>query len=277
MNYAGLEAARTGSDILKRVGEGFDKADKSLSERFEDPNMRQLAATRVALEYAVIQTAIEKRMPSDVIAQALQNASPQHQATMIKEGRAALGRAYGVEPDVLVSALAGKVVDLQMPRGFGSTPEFDKMIDMARSSVTAIVQENYATRGRFETGKTSYVALQSDGKTGGVRGELAGRLAFIESAIDSSVTKGGMTQNSADMLKARIEVQVFQPRPPESMNFSKGFKGYFEADGARIRGDVMKDVRRVTQSKLVQRMGEKAQEIGKPIAPVPVKEFHSER
>ncbi len=273
MSYAALEPAKVGADILKRVGEGFDRADRSLSERFTDPNMRKLAAARVSLEYAVIQTAMEKRMPTEVIAQALHNASPQHQAMMIKEGRMAVGRAYGVEPDVLVSALAGKVVDLQMPRGFGSTPEFDKMIDTARNTVTAIVQENYATRGRFDAGKTNYVALQSDGKTGGVRVELAGRLAFIESSIDSAVTKGGMTQNSADMLKARIEAQVFQPRPPQSITFSKGFKEYFESDGARIRGDVMKDVRSITQSKLVQQIGEKVQAIGKPIAPGLVKEF----
>lgn len=266
-------AAALGAGILKSVGEGLDKADRGLSERFADPNMRKLAAARVSLEYAVLQTAIEKRMPSEVIAQALKNASPQHQAMMVKEGRAAIGRTYGVEPDVLVSALAGKVVDIPMPRGFGSTPEFDRMIDAARNSVSAIVQENYASRGRFDAGKTNYVALQSDGKTGGVRVELAGRLAFIDSAIDASVAKSDMTKTSADMLKARVESQIFKPRPPESMTFSKGFSTFFESDGERIRNDVMNDVRAVTQSNLVQQIGKKVQELGKPTAPRFVKEF----
>lgn len=270
MSFDVMESDRTSAqwDILKRFGERFEKTEKSLTERFTDPAMRRLAAARAALEYAVIQTATEKAMPTEIVAQALQNASRHHQAMMVNEGRVAMGRAYGVEPDVLVSAFAGKVVEVPMPRGFGTTPEFDKMIDAARNAVTAIVQQSYATRGHFENSRNaSYVALQSDAATGQTRSELAARLAFMESAIDTSVSKGGLTTAGAELLKERIEAQIFQPRPPQSANFNQVFKAYFEFSGARMRIDVMKEVRAVTQSLTVQQIGEKVNQITMMLTP----------
>ena len=155
-----------------------------------------------------------------------------------------------------------------MPRGFGTTPEFDKMIDAARNAVTAIIQQSYATRGRFDNASgSSYVSLQSDTVTGPTRSELAVRLAFMESAIDTSVIRGGLKKVGADMLKERIEAQIFEPRPPQSANFSPVFKAYFESSGLRMRIDVMKEVRAVTQSLTVQQIGEKVNQIARVPSP----------
>lgn len=276
MTFETMEVARTDAQwaILRRFGEHFDKAEKGLVDRFSDPAVRRLAAARVALEYAVMQTAAEKQVSTVAVAQALQGASPQQQAMMVNEGRAAMGRIYGIEPDILVGAFAGKIVDVQMPRGFATTPEFDKMIDSARNSVTAIIQESYSSRGRFEhPGNSSFVTLTSDAATANIKGELATRLAFMESAIDASMANGGLTQEGAAMLKERIEAQVFQPRPPQSTSFSKAFKTFFETQGMRMRGEVMKEVRAVTQSRTVREIGEKLTPA--PKAPEPVKNIQS--
>ena len=75
------------------------------------------------------------------------------------------------------------------------------------------------------------------------------------------------------MLKERVEAQVFQPRPPQSTSFSKEFKTFFETQGTRMRGEVMKEVRAVTQSKTVRAIGEKL--MPTPKAPEPEKSIKS--
>jgi hypothetical protein len=59
------------------------------------------------------------------------------------------------------------------------------------------------------------------------------------------------------MLKERIEAQVFQPRPPQSLTFSKEFTAFFENRGKGIRIEAMKEVRGITQSQTVQDIGAK--------------------
>lgn len=63
--------------------------------------------------------------------------------------------------------------------------------------------------------------MKSEGIVAPAKTELAARLAFMESSIDAAVGKGAISQVNADMLKERIEAQVFQPRPPQSLQFSK--------------------------------------------------------
>lgn len=62
---------------------------------------------------------------------------------MVKEGAAALGRAYQVEPEVLVTAFAGSLTDVTMPKGLASTPDIDKMVDSRRNLVAAVVKDEY--------------------------------------------------------------------------------------------------------------------------------------
>lgn len=255
--------------ILGRFGASLAKAEQLASSKTSDPWLKKVTAARIALEYAVLATAREKGAATEVVASALKGASIEQQAAMIKEGAAALGRAYRVEPDVLVNVFAGKIADVTMPQGLGSTPEIDKMVDTCRSLVTGIVQQEYALRGKFEAGsyaKDSFIALKSDGVVSPAKSELAARVAFMESAIDSASKAGGISVANADMLKDRIEAQVFQPRPPQSLNFSKEFAAFFEHRGKGIRIEAMKEVRGITQSQTVQDIEAKL----KLVAPVRV-------
>jgi hypothetical protein len=68
------------------------------------------------------------------------------------------------------------------------------------------------------------------------------------------------------MLKDRIEAEVFQPRPPQSLNFSKEFAAFFEHRGKGLRIEAMKEVRGITQSQTVQDIEAKL----KLVAPVRV-------
>lgn len=246
--------------ILSKFGASIEKAEQNAAAKTSDPAMRKLMAARMALEYAVLATAREKNMATEAVANALKSATVAQQATMIREATAALGRAYRVEPEVLVNVFAGQLADVNMPKGLGSTPEIDKMVDACRNLVTSIMKDEYANRGRFEAGSGrshSFIALKSEGIVSPVKTELAARLAFMESSIDTAVGKGAISELNADMLKERIEAQVFQPRPPQSLQFSKEFAAFFELRGKGIRIEAMKEVRGVTQSQTVQEIAAK--------------------
>jgi hypothetical protein len=262
MSFEQMESARRDATetILSRFGASLAKAEQLASGKTSDPWLKKVTAARMALEYAVLATAREKGAATEVVAGALKGASIEQQAAMIKEGAAAMGRAYRVEPEVLVNVFAGKIADVTMPKGLGSTPEIDKMVDTCRSLVTSIVQQEYASRGKFTAGsydKDSFIALKSDGVVSPVKSELAARVAFMESAIDSASKAGAITESNAGMLKERIEAQVFQPRPPQSLKFSKEFTAFFENRGKGIRIEAMKEVRGITQSQTVQDIGAK--------------------
>jgi hypothetical protein len=262
MSFEQMESTRRDAteSILSRFGASLAKAEQLASAKTTDPWLKKVTAARMALEYAVLATAREKGAATEVVAGALKGASIEQQAAMIKEGAAAMGRAYRVEPEVLVNVFAGKIADVAMPKGLGSTPEIDKMVDTCRSLVTSIVQQEYASRGKFTAGsydKDSFIALKSDGVVSPVKSELAARVAFMESAIDSASKAGAITEANAGMLKERIEAQVFQPRPPQSLTFSKEFTAFFENRGKGIRIEAMKEVRGITQSQTVQDIGAK--------------------
>ena len=262
MTFEKMEGSRREATeaILQKFGASIDRAEQNAAAKTSDPWLKKLTAARVALEYAVLATAREKNIATEVVAGHLHGATVAQQAAMIKDGTVALGRIYRVEPDVLVNALAGKIVVIDMPSGMASTPEIDKMVDSCRSLVTSVIQDEYALRGRFVAGsydKDSFVALKSDGVVSPAKSELASRMAFMESTIDAAAAKGSITIKSATLLKDRIEAQVFQPRPPQSLQFSKEFNAFFEHRGKAVRIEAMKEVRSVTQSLHVQEIAVK--------------------
>ena len=262
MSFESMESSRRGAteSMLEKLGMSIERAEKNAAAKTSDPWLKKITATRVALEYAVLATAREKNLATNVVGDALKGATIAQQALMIKEGTAALGRAYSIEPDVLVNAFAGKMVSVEMPKGLGSTPEIDKMVDTCRNLVTEIVRDEYQSRGKFTAGmyeKDSFIALKSDGVVAPAKSELASRMAFMESTIDAATAKGAISDVNAKMLKERIEHQVFQPRPPQSLSFSKEFNAFFEQRGKAIRFEAMKEVRGVTQSSTVQEIAAK--------------------
>jgi len=270
MSFEAMEGQRrdTADAILTKFGASIKKAEQNAAAKTTDPGMKKLMAARMALEYAVLATAREKNVATEMVATALKGATVAQQAALLRDGAAALGRAYRVEPEVLVNVFAGRLTDVDMPKGLGSSPEIDKMVDACRNLVTSIVKDEYAHRGRFDSGSSkseSFIGLKSDGVVAPARTEVAARLAFMESSIDAAVGKGAISQLNADVLKERIEAQVFQPRPPQSLQFSKEFTRFFEQRGKGIRIEAMKEVRGVTQSLTVKEIAAKL----KALVPAP--------
>lgn len=258
MTFESLEGQRRGTAdaILTKFGAAIDKAAEAAEAKIRDPSVRKLAAARMALEYAVLATAREKKVATELVATALQGAALEHQAAMFREGSAALARAYRVEPEVLANVFAGRLTDVRMPGASGSTPEIEKMVDTCRTLVTSIIRDEYEARSQEEgasgTQASSFIGLKSEAGASPDKTELAARMAFMEAAIDGAVDRGAISQDAADALKGEIEGKVFQPRPPQAQQFSGGFAAFFEQRGKGIRIDAMTEVRGVVQSQTVQ-------------------------
>lgn len=266
MTFEKMEGQRLDvtASIISKFGHFLEKAEAHASTKTKSEVEKKITSARVALEYAVLATAREKNVATQVAAQALLAAPQGQQAALIRAGTVALGRIYKVEPDVLVNVFAGKVVDVGMPSGLGSTPEIDKMVDTCRDLVSNITRDEYVTRGSFFPGsyeKDSFLALKSDGVVSPAKSELASRLAFLESAIDSGVQTGKISESNAQFLKERIETQVFQPRPPESSLLSQDFLRFYEQRGQAMRIEAMKEVREVIKTQTVVEIATKLQAV----------------
>lgn len=262
MSFDSIEGQRrdNADGVLVKFWAAIDKAERAADATIGDPWLKKLTAARITLEYTVLATAREKRVATEMVANALAASSTAQQAVMVKEGAAALGRAYQVEPEVLVTAFAGRLTDMTMPKGLASTPDIDKMVDSRRNLVAAVVKDEYLHRGRFTKGSDhgdSFIALQSDGIVSSAKSELAARLAFMESSIDGAVATGNLNGGGGGMLKERVEAQVFQPRPPQSLQFSKEFQAFYEQRVTRMRIEAMTEVHGVTTSRTVQEIAAK--------------------
>jgi hypothetical protein len=262
MSFEQVEVSRadTTKGIYQKFAESIHAAEIAAASKTHDATLKKLTAARVSLEYAVIATAKEKGINAHQVADALLGASIEQLSMLIKEGRAALGRVYNIEPDVLVNVFAGKLVAVEIPKGFSTNSTVDKIIDTARNLLTGIIQEEYGSRGRFDLANDSFVALKSEGAVAPMKAELATRLAFLESSIDAATQRGEINAPSATLLKERIEYQIFQPRPPLSLEFSKEFITYYEKRGASMRMEAMKEVRAVMQSNTVKDITQKLEQ-----------------
>jgi len=238
--------------VLSKVGKFFAKAEKVAESLSGDPSKRKLIAGRISLEYAVLATAREKNVETNVAARALSATEISMQASMIKSAEKILARSYDMQPTILASIFAGKMADVPLLKGVSESPELSKILDDCKNLVNKIVQSDYAQRGRFTHGhgnNDKWLELGSDVSPSKERVQLAERIAFVQSSIDASVKSGFLSQKNADLLKERVQHRVFTPGPPESLKFSKEFKDYYASRGKTIKASLLEQVSTAMNSK----------------------------
>ncbi|PLX76741.1 MAG: hypothetical protein C0607_03505 [Azoarcus sp.] len=246
--------------LLAKFGEAFEKAAEQ-AKAITDPALRALGAARIALEHAVLQTAIEKDMPTKSVAAMLEKASPQQVAHFIREGKKSIQRNYGVQADAMVAALSAQVANVDLPRGMAQTETMRQLVEQGRGLVHQTVMEMYQVRGQFThtTGPRSEIlSLHTPAGAVTARDQLQNHMVFIESAIDYAVRSGGMDAQQGQMLKERVEHQVFNT--PAETNLSEQFKGFYDRTGQSLRREVMTDARKVTTDKTVAEIAERLHE-----------------
>lgn len=245
--------------LLAKFGEAFEKAAEQ-ARAITDPARRALGAARIALEHAVLQTALEKDMPTKSVAAMLDKASPQQVAHFIREGRKSVQRTYGVDADAMVAALSAQVANVDLPRGMAQTQTMQQLVEQGRSLVQQSVMEAYQTRGQFtmHSPRSDYLSMQQSTAAVSARDQLKNHMVFVESAIDYAVRSGKMDAQQAGMLKERVEHQVFHT--PADTKLSEQFKTFYDRTGQSLRREVMTDARKVTNDKTVAEIAERLHE-----------------
>lgn len=243
--------------LLAKFGEAFEKAAEQ-ARAIADPAMRALGAARIALEHAVLQTAVEKEMPPNEVTAMLEKASPQQVAHFIREGRKSVQRHYGIEPDAMVAALSAHVADVDLPKGLTHTESMRQLVNHGQSLVHQTVLEAYKNRGVFDVGGGDNLALRQSPYQMVVREHLKNHMIFVESAINHAVRSGQIEVPQAEALKARVESQIFST--PRDTRLTDKFKEYYDRTGQDMRKEVMTEARQVTNHKTIREIAQRLQD-----------------
>lgn len=255
-----LSNARTAAEqsLLARFGEAFESGARQ-AQAIADPATRRLGAARIALEHAILQTAQEKQTPAPEVAAMLGKASPQQIAHFIREGKKSIERSYGVDAEAMVAALSASVVKVDLPKGFAQTEALRQLVETGRSLVDQSLVGAFQERGQFaNTGRSDYLSSVVTPGITVAQDKLRNHMIFVESAIDHAVRGGQMSSGQAQMLKERVEHQVFTP--PDGTKLSPGFKQYFDSAGRSLRSQVMKEARHVVANKTVTEIAQRLHE-----------------
>lgn len=242
--------------LLAKFGEAYEQAAKQ-AQAMADPALRALGAARMALEHAVLQTAIEKDMPTKAVAAMLEKASPQQVAHFIRQGKASIERSYGVDGGAMVAALSAHVANVDLPRGLAQTEAVRQLVEQGRVLVHTSLAEAYQARGRFtaEPPRGENVQLQESGRQLSAREQLKNHMVFIESAVDHAVGAGRLKPEQASMLKERIEHQVFHA--PADAKLSTQFKSFYDSVAPGLRRDTMDQAKRITTNKTIAEIAQR--------------------
>lgn len=243
--------------MLAKFGEVFEKAQQQ-NKAMTDPAQTALGAARLALEHAVLQTAIEKDMPTQSVATMLEKASPQQVAHFIKEGRKSIQRTYGMQADAMVAALSAKVAKVDLPRGLEQTESMRQLVETGKALVNQTVMDMYQVRGKFELAahhRSEVITPITPEGAKSAKEQLQNHMVFVESAIDYAVKAGRMSAPEAGMLKERIEHQIFNV--PAENKLSPQYKEFYAHTGKTMRREVMNDARKVTNDKTVLEIAER--------------------
>lgn len=245
--------------LLAKFGEAYEQAAKQ-AQAIADPARRALGAARIALEHAVLQTAIEKDMPTKAVAAMLEKASPQQVAHFIRQGKASIERNYGVDGGAMVAALSAHVANVDLPRGLAQTEAVRQLVERGRELVHTSMAEAYQTRGRFapDAPRAEGIQLQESGRQLTAREQLKNHMVFIESAVNHAVGAGRLNPEQASMLKERIEHQVFHT--PADAKLSAQFKSFHDSVGPGLRAETMREARRITTDKTVAEIAQALQD-----------------
>lgn len=144
-----------------------------------------------------------------------------------------------------------------LQHGAWSTPTIDRLIDTCRNLVVEITRDDYFSRGTFAAASHNFVIMASEDVVSPLKSELASRLAFLNSSIDSGVKSGVLPAAQAALLKQRAEIQVFQLRPPANLHFSDGFLKFYEHHSQVMHQEAMAQVRKILQAQAVTGIDEK--------------------
>lgn len=233
--------------VHMNYGQAYGKALDAQASR-DTPQANKIAAAAMLAE----QSATANRDPQ-IINRAEASA-----------GRAAMEQTYGSrQAQDATAVLSGRVVDYDLPKGFGGTKDLAALVEKGQKLVENVNQDSYASRGRVSAfGHNGNYMEQVAGKEIESKDKLAGHMLHVKASIDAAVDRKQFDRQQADSLYQRFEKSVFDPEAQKKG--SKDFADYATAQTPRIQQETSRDVdaRYGAQSKTIDRAK------GKEIDPV---------
>lgn len=228
--------------IMATFGQAFERNMDALASINMPQARKELGASRLALEHAVMKAAVLNHAPTTAIAGKL--AQPGNQELtrrMIDAGRNTIQKTFGRSADSLGAVLAGKAIDIDLPRGLTQTEDVRQLVNEGKKLFGDIVMEGYQNRGRLQidSQRSNYATLAPNDKQGELKERLVNHLAFIGSAIDHGVKTGRLPAEDGKFLQQRIEQQIFTPA--DSGKLSQGFKDFQQATVPRMRAELTQE------------------------------------
>ncbi len=158
------------------------------------------------------------------------------------EGRAAMEQIYGSRrAQDATAVLSGRVVDYDLPKGFGGTKDMNALVEKGQKLVEAVNQDGYASRGNVAAiGRSGYFVEKIASREADSKDKLAAHLLHVKSAIEAAVDRKQFERGQGDALYQRFEKSVFDPEAQK--NGSKDFSEYAKAQTPRIQQEVSRDV-----------------------------------
>lgn len=266
-----LEELRQSAEnhIAANFGKEFDRVYDSLGNSSMSESRKNLGAGRLALERAVLRTALERGVAPHILAEKLgQPGREPITSQLIQKGREDIKRAFGQEPSSVVAILAGKTSEIDLPKGLSMTDDVRRVVSQGKKMYSEILLDQYSNRGNLQIDserRGSVVGQVQGEKLPQLKEKLVNHMLFVNSAIDHGVKTGKLSPDDGKFLQENVEKMVFQPA--EQPGLSQPLKDFQKNTAPRVRDEILRSVADRSQAPAIENAVDKlydAQGIASP-------------
>ncbi|MBP7655018.1 MAG: hypothetical protein KA742_00540 [Pseudoxanthomonas sp.] len=239
--------------IFATFGQAFERNMGALASVSMPEARKELGASRLALEHAVMKAAVLNNAPTTAIAGKLgQPGNQELTRRMIDAGRNTIQKTFGRSADSLGAVLAGKTLDIDLPRGLAQTEDVRQLVNEGKKLVGDMVMDGYMNRGRLQidSQRSNFASMAPNDRQGELKERLVNHLAFIGSAIEHGVKTGRLPAEDGKFLQQRIEHQIFTSA--DSGKLSQGFKDFQDATVPRLRAELTQEAQTRTKHPAIE-------------------------
>lgn len=178
-------------------------------------------------------------------------------------GRAVLEKAYGRNAQDVATVLAGRVGQIDLPKGLGRTDDMQKIVSQNRDLAEQMTMEKFLNRGRVHSvGSQGNYLERKEGREGEIKEKMVQQMLYVKSAIDAQVGRNQIDKQQGEFLYQRVQNESFQT---QSKGASKEFTDFEKTTINRLKSEVAAEVdaRYKNLDKTVSRVSDKEAETGK--------------
>lgn len=259
-----VQQARAAAEerITANFGQEYERYYGALANTNIPESRKAIGAGRLALERAVLRTAIENEVPPHALAGKL--GVPGREPTtlqLMRRGRDDMQKAFGQSPESTVAILAGRTATVDLPRGLGMTEDMRELVNQGRKLNADIVLEQYGQRGRLSLmneRRGDHVTIDQGEKLPAMKERLVNHMLFVDNVIEHGIKTGKMSIDDGKLLQSNMTKMIFNPA--EQRGLSQEFTSFQQATLPRNRDEIMAEVDKRNRAPAIERAVDKLYE-----------------